>query len=102
MAEFTTVGRADEVAEGLIKAYDVGGQQIAVTRIEGTLYAFSDTCTHRGCSLSTGETLGTAVECECHGSVFDMTSGAVVEGPATEPVATFGARDEGGDLQIEA
>jgi hypothetical protein len=26
----------------------------------------------------------------------------VVEGPATEPVATFGVRDEGGALQIEA
>jgi 3-phenylpropionate/trans-cinnamate dioxygenase ferredoxin subunit len=102
MAEFTTVGRADEVAEGQVKAYEVAGQQVAVTRIEGTLHAFSDTCTHRGCSLATGETLGTAIECECHGSVFDMTSGAVVEGPATEPVATFGVRDDGGALQIEA
>jgi 3-phenylpropionate/trans-cinnamate dioxygenase ferredoxin component len=102
MAEFTTVGRADEIGEDQVRAYEVGGQQVAVARIEGALYAFSDTCTHRGCSLSTGETLGTAIECECHGSVFDMTTGAVVAGPATEPVATFGVRDEGGALQIEA
>jgi 3-phenylpropionate/trans-cinnamate dioxygenase ferredoxin component len=102
MAEFTTVGRADEIAEGQVKAYEVAGTQVAVTRIEGTLYGFGDTCTHRGCSLSPGEVLGTAIECECHGSVFDMTSGAVVEGPATEPVATFAVRDEGGALQIEA
>lgn len=102
MGEFTTVGPADEVAEGQVKAYEVAGQQVAVTRIEGALYAFSDTCTHKACSLSPGETLGTTIECECHGSVFDMTSGAVVEGPATDPVATFGVRDEGGSLQIEA
>lgn len=102
MGEFTTVGRAEEVAEGQVKPYEVAGQQIAVTRIDGTLHAFSDICTHKACSLSPGETLGNAIECECHGSVFDMTSGAVVEGPATEPVATFGVRDEGGALQIEA
>lgn len=102
MAEFTTVGRADEVAEGQVKAFEVAGQQVAVTRIEGVLYGFGDTCTHRGCSLATGEVLGTSIECECHGSVFDMTTGAVVEGPAEDPEPTFPVRDEGGELQIEA
>jgi nitrite reductase/ring-hydroxylating ferredoxin subunit len=102
MAEFTTVGRAEEVAEGTIRAFEVAGQQIAVTRLQGALYAFGDTCTHRGCSLATGEVMGTQVECECHGSVFEMTTGAVVEGPAEDPEPTFPVRDEGGELQIEA
>ena len=102
MAEYATVGRADEIPEGQVKAFEVAGQQVAVTRIEGVLYGFGDTCTHRGCSLATGEVLGTAIECECHGSVFDMTTGAVVEGPAEEPVPSFPVRDEGGALQIEA
>ena len=31
-----------------------------------------------------------------------MTTGAVLEGPATEPVATFPVREENGDLLIEA
>ena len=43
MAEFTTVGRADEVAEGQVKAFEVAGQLVAVTRIGGSLYAFGDT-----------------------------------------------------------
>ena len=102
MAEFTTVGRAEEVGEGQVKAYDVGGTQIAVVRLQGVLHAFGDTCTHRGCSLATGEVMGTEIECECHGSVFDMTTGAVVEGPAEDPEPTFPVRDEGGELQIEA
>jgi nitrite reductase/ring-hydroxylating ferredoxin subunit len=102
MAEFTTVGRAEEVAEGQVKAFEIAGKLVAVTRIEGALYAFGDTCTHRGCSLATGEVIGTEIECECHGSVFDMTTGAVVEGPAEEPEPTFLVRDEGGELQIEA
>ena len=103
MAEFVKVGRADEIAEGEAKAFPVNGEEIAVSRVGGTLYAFSDICTHRQCNLSLGgEIEGTSITCECHGSTFDMTTGAVLEGPATEPIATFTVRDESGDLQIEA
>jgi len=101
MAEFITVGKADEVAEGAAKSFSVKGGEIAVTRVGGVFYAFSDICTHRGCNLALGgEIEGNTITCECHGSVFDMTTGDVVEGPATEPVATFEVRDEGGDLQV--
>ena len=31
-----------------------------------------------------------------------MVTGEVVEGPATEPIATYPVSDEGGDLKIEA
>ena len=103
MAGFVTVGRAEGIAEGEATAFDVNGAEIAVARSGGTLYAFSDICTHRQCNLSLGgEIDGTAITCECHGSTFDMATGQVLEGPAEEPIATFPVRDEGGDLQIEA
>jgi 3-phenylpropionate/trans-cinnamate dioxygenase ferredoxin subunit len=101
MAEFVTVGRADEIEEGEAKAFPVNGAEIAVSRVAGTLYAFSDICTHRQCNLSLGgEIDGTSITCECHGSMFDMTNGEVLEGPATEAIATFPVRDENDDLQI--
>ena len=101
MGEFTNVGRADEVGEGQIKPFEVAGRQIAVARTAGSLHAFSDICTHKGCSLSTGELDGTEIECECHGSVFDVASGAVINGPAAEPIATFPVREDDGNLSIE-
>ncbi len=102
MAEFMTVGRVEEIDDGEAKAFDVGGQEIAVARVGGVLYGFSDICTHRQCNLSNGgEIDGASITCECHGSSFDMTSGAVLEGPATEPIATFPVRDEGGELQVQ-
>ena len=102
MAEFVTVGRTDEIAEGEAKAFPVNGEEIAVSRVSGALYAFSDICTHRQCNLYLGGDIeGTSITCECHGSTFDMTNGEVLEGPATEPIATFAVRDEGGDLKIE-
>ena len=103
MSEWITVGKVDEIAEGDATAFDVNGAQIAVARTEGTLLAFSDICTHRGCNLSLGgEIDGTTIQCECHGSIFEMTTGAVVQGPATEPIAVYPVADEGGDLKIEA
>ncbi len=102
MAESVTVGRGDEVPQGEATAFEVAGQTIAVARLGDRVLAFSDICTHRGCNLSMGgEIDGNAITCECHGSVFDMTTGAVLEGPATEPIATFPVREESGDLVIE-
>jgi 3-phenylpropionate/trans-cinnamate dioxygenase ferredoxin component len=102
VSEWVTVGKADEIVEGEATAFDVNGQEIAVGRSGGALYAFSDICTHRHCNLANGgEIEGTTITCECHGSVFDMGSGEVIEGPATEPIATFGVNDEGGNLAVE-
>jgi 3-phenylpropionate/trans-cinnamate dioxygenase ferredoxin component len=100
MAEFVTVGAAGEVDEGDVKAYAVGDKLVAVTRVDGTLYAFSDTCTHQGCSLSAGELDGTEIECECHGSVFDVTTGEVVSPPARDALAVYSVREQGNELQV--
>jgi nitrite reductase/ring-hydroxylating ferredoxin subunit len=102
MGEFVTVARSDEVAEGEATAYVVGDEEVAVARVDGDLFAFSDICTHRGCNLSTGgEIDGTTIECECHGSVFSMETGEVLSPPATEPIATFAIREVDGQIQVE-
>ena len=100
MSEFVKVGEAGEVAEGDAAAYSVGDRTVAVANAGGTLYAFDDVCTHQGCSLSEGDLDGTMIECPCHGSQFDVTTGAVLNGPATEPVETFDVREEGDELQV--
>lgn len=101
MAEFVTVGKADDIKEGEATAFQVSGEEVAVARSDGTLYAFNDICTHRRCNLAMGgEIEGTTITCECHGSMFDMSTGEVVEGPATEPIATYEVREENGDLQV--
>jgi nitrite reductase/ring-hydroxylating ferredoxin subunit len=103
VAEWITVGSADEIGDGDATSFDVNGSEIAVARSGGKLFAFSDICTHRGCNLANGgEIDGTRIECECHGSVFDMGTGEVIEGPATEPIATFSVSDESGELRVEA
>jgi len=102
MGEFVTVARSDEVAEGTATAFVVGDDEVAVARVDGDLYAFSDICTHRHCNLSMGgEIDGTSIECECHGSRFSMETGEVLNPPATEPLATFTVREVDGQIHVE-
>jgi nitrite reductase/ring-hydroxylating ferredoxin subunit len=102
MAGFVVVGRVDDLAEGGMGAFDVRGNRIAVANVNGAFHAFDDTCTHMGCSLAEGDLEETTVICPCHGSEFDVRSGAVLQGPAREPVETYETRVEGDSLEIEA
>jgi nitrite reductase/ring-hydroxylating ferredoxin subunit len=99
---FVRIGSVTDVTDGRINAFDVAGTTIDVVSAGGRLYAFDDTCTHRGCSLADGELDGTTVTCGCHGSQFDVTSGNVLHGPAAMPVRSRTVRVEGADLLVEA
>ena len=96
------VGNAKDVGAGQMRVFDVAGTKVNVTSVDGHLYAFDDTCTHMGCSLAMGKLNGTTVTCHCHGSQFDVTSGAVLRGPATRPVHSRLVQVEGEALLAEA
>jgi nitrite reductase/ring-hydroxylating ferredoxin subunit len=100
MPELTAVGRTEDVPEGEMRQFQVGGEDVAVANVDGALHAFGDTCTHMQCSLADGDLEGTTVTCPCHGSEFDVTNGDVLNGPATEPVGSFEVSAEGGELKI--
>jgi nitrite reductase/ring-hydroxylating ferredoxin subunit len=95
------VGSSKDVAAGQMRVFDVAGTKVTVARTNGHLYAFDDTCTHMACSLAKGKLDGTTVTCACHGSQFDVTSGAVLRGPARRPVRSRFVQVEAEDLLIE-
>ena len=49
----------------------------------GQYVCHSGICTHEGCPLT--EVRGDEGICNCHGSRFNATTGAVIQGPATKP-----------------
>ncbi|MGH2704510.1 MAG: Rieske (2Fe-2S) protein [Actinomycetota bacterium] len=100
MAEFVKVGSADEVDEGTMVRFEVEGEPVTVARVEGGYYAFGDYCPHARCSLADGWVEGTMLTCPCHGSQFDVASGAVITPPAVDPLETFEVRVENGELQV--
>jgi Rieske Fe-S protein len=59
--------------------------QVVLTRTpDGELHAFSAVCTHQGCTVDS--VADGTIDCACHGSRFDATTGAVAKGPATDPL----------------
>jgi nitrite reductase/ring-hydroxylating ferredoxin subunit len=60
------------------------GQKVIVTQpTSGEFKAFSAVCTHQACLLS--EVADGVIKCSsCHHSEFDITTGAVKKGPATQ------------------
>jgi cytochrome b6-f complex iron-sulfur subunit len=51
-------------------------------------WALSRSCTHLGCKVNYLEETDN-LECPCHQSKFDATTGAVIKGPATRPLVSF-------------
>ena len=96
------IGSSGDVAPGEMRVFDLDGTKVNVASAGGNLYAFDDTCTHAGCSLAKGKLDGTTVTCPCHGSQFDVTSGAVLRGPARRSVRSRSVRVEGENLLAEA
>jgi 3-phenylpropionate/trans-cinnamate dioxygenase ferredoxin subunit len=65
------------------------GKNILVANSNGKYYAIGNNCTHLGCLLSRGILNGEEVQCPCKGSVFDIRTGAVLQGPAEVPEPTY-------------
>jgi 3-phenylpropionate/trans-cinnamate dioxygenase ferredoxin component len=79
-------------------------QRISVARVDNRLYAFDDlcTCAKQACPLSGGLLTETTLMCQCHGSRFDITTGAVLNGPATKPLNLYEVHEVDGEIQVRA
>jgi cytochrome b6-f complex iron-sulfur subunit len=78
------VALGDVPVGGAVAAKDASGAPIVVAQpTAGKAVAFSAVCTHQGCQVAPS---GKQLNCPCHGSQFDATTGAVLHGPATKPL----------------
>jgi len=71
---------------------------VAVARVDGKLYAFDDL--YEGAPLSSGLLTGHTLMSQTDGSQFDVKTGAVLRGPASEPLELYAVREEGGKIKL--
>lgn len=68
---------------------------VAVFNVEGGFCATQARCTHRQGPLSEGTLDGSTVTCPLHGSQFNLRTGAVLRGPAKDPLKTYAVTVDG-------
>lgn len=98
MVTLVKICREDEVPEGEMKGFDVGGKPVAVARVGGEFFAFSNVCTHAECDLAGGMLEGQVVTCWCHGSEFDIKTGEVKSPPAEKPLPVYKIKVKNGEV----
>lgn len=83
---------------------EVQGESVVLVRDGDRLFAIGNRCSHQGAPLSKGRATFSGsiaqVTCPVHGSSFDLASGTVKRGPATEAVPAYDARVNGGMIEL--
>jgi len=101
---FHPVGPGSAIPGEFVVAYYLDDRKlrISVARANGRLYAFDDlcTCADEACPLSGGLLTGTTILCQCHGSQFDITTGAAIHGPATRALNVYEVQEVEGTVRI--
>jgi len=98
--EWTPVILAEDLAEGTLTSARADGARITLYKKGEQLYALSDRCSHRGCPLHLGQVNDLMLECSCHGSIFRLSDGEVLRGPATVPAPTYEVRRQNGRIEV--
>jgi 3-phenylpropionate/trans-cinnamate dioxygenase ferredoxin subunit len=101
-SDFEAVARVDEVPdEGAFGVVKSTGEPICLIRHAGRITAVSDRCAHQEFAMSLGDVLADGtIQCAWHGARFDCATGAVRQGPATEPLPVFAVRVENGMVLV--
>ena len=96
MADFPELSQSG--GQAVISVAGVKGMVVVFQRPDGSYGAVSQKCTHAGCKVAYegGED---QLQCRCHGSAFSP-DGAVVNGPAKEPLKTYPVQVEGDTLMV--
>ena len=94
----SVIAALSDVPVGGGYAVSLDGRAVLITQPEaGTVAGFDATCTHQGCTVRAS---ADGLACPCHGSAFDPATGAVLQGPADEPLAPVGVAVRGADVVL--
>ena len=90
-----------------VRVETAAGALLLVPLADGWV-AIEDRCSHADCPFSSDGALELAPDgtggraiCDCHGSEFDLRTGAVLRGPADRPIAVFPVAERDGRLEVE-
>jgi len=90
-----------DLENGQMKAFEINGQRILVSRIKDRFYATGADCPHYGGPLEEGLlTGGDRVYCPWHHASFHVCNGSLAEPPARDGLARFDTEVDGEDVLL--
>lgn len=95
------VATAAAVPVGEVRVVQCGDRSLAVSNIDGTLYAIDNRCTHDNGPLGEGRLRNGRIICPRHGAAFDAKTGRVLSLPAVRSVRAYDVAVDGNDVYID-
>jgi 3-phenylpropionate/trans-cinnamate dioxygenase ferredoxin subunit len=100
MPEWTDIGSASGLEDSQRLEADVEGYRVRITRVNGTLYAFEDRCTHDDSPFDDASIEDCEIICPRHGARFSLRTGEALSPPAYEPLRIFEVRETDGRIEV--
>jgi nitrite reductase/ring-hydroxylating ferredoxin subunit/uncharacterized membrane protein len=97
---WTDVAAETDVPAEAVVCVDANGVPVLLSRLPGGIASLADRCTHRGGPLHEGAVANGCVTCPWHGSTFDLSTGYVVNGPASRPQPRLEVQIAGGRVRV--
>ena len=101
-AGFEAVARLDELPDRApLGVPTVAGEAVCLVRVDAMVHAMADRCPHQEFPMSAGVLSDDdTFTCAWHGATFDLASGAVKTGPATEGLEVYEVRVREGMVEV--
>lgn len=81
--------KTGDIPQGDMKQFNMKGSEILAIHQNNSFICLDARCTHAGAPLAQGELTGEVLTCPWHGSRFNITNGAIINGPAKEPLKVY-------------
>ena len=92
------IANLSDIKVGKIQSFDFDGEEVIIINTGDEIIALSGICPHADAPMVEGllNQKKTTIECPWHNSIFDLTSGDILEGPSYEGLTKFDVeiRDE--------
>ena len=103
MDDWTPVIADEDLRQGKAIRVTVLGVDLFLCRLGNRIFGMDNRCNHMGGPLHKGVVKGgpqPTVTCPVHGSMFWLTDGRVVRGPASGPQSVYDARVNDGIVEV--
>jgi nitrite reductase/ring-hydroxylating ferredoxin subunit len=86
---------------GELRSFKIKGHEILTVNVGGKIFCLDGRCTHAGAPIAEGALEGEVLTCPWHYSQFNITSGAVLRGPADRPLKSYPVEERDNSVFID-